>query len=285
MPPGRAIWSGAISFGLVNIPVKLVPATSSKDVRFNQLDADTGSRIRYRRIAEATGEEVSPEQIVKGYEISKGRYVTVEPDELDALSPIATHTIEIQEFVPLADIDPVYFDKPYLLVPDRNGEKAYQLLLQSMQDMERAAVGRVIIRQKEHLAAIRPRDGVLSVETLRFSDEILDTGSLDIQAAPELEPSEREVAMARQLVEQLTADWEPDKYHDDYREQVLELIERKAAGEEIVTEPEVEPSTKVLDLMAALEASIERGKGDGPGDAASAGPATGEDAPDEAASG
>jgi DNA end-binding protein Ku len=260
--PGT-IWSGNISFGLVTVPVKLVSAVRSKDVRFNQLEEGTGARIRYRRVSEATGEEVPNERIVKGYEISSGQYVVVDQEELEKLTPKASHTIEIQDFVDLEQIDPIYFEQPYYLVPDRAAERPYRLLIDAMTDLQKVAVGKIVLRAKEHLVAIRPVDGALCIETMRHADEVIPLESLEeIPRGDEVEPSQKELAMARQLIEALAGDFEPEKYHDEYREQLLDIIEKKAAGEEIVAEPLVEEPAKVVDLMAALEASLARaGKG------------------------
>jgi len=266
------IWSGNISFGLVTVPVKLVSAVRSKDVRFNQLEEGTGARIRYRRVSEATGDEVPNERIQKGYEIASGQYVVVDNDELEKLTPKASHTIEISDFVDLEQIDPVYFEQPYYLVPDRAAERPYRLLIEAMTDLQKVAVGKIVLRAKEHLVAIRPLDGGLCIETMRHADEVIPIESLEeIPREDDVAPSEKELDMARQLIEALAADFEPDKYHDDYREQLLGIIEKKAAGEEIVAEPLVEEPAKVVDLMAALEASLARaGKG---GEQAAARPA------------
>jgi DNA end-binding protein Ku len=252
-----AIWTGSISFGLVQVPVRLVGATKSKDVSFNQLEAGTGSRIRYKKVSETSGEEVPPDKITRGYEISKGRYVTVEPSELEALRPKASHTIDIEEFVDLDDIDPLFFEQPYYLVPDKRGIKPYMLLVEAMQELGKVAIGRIIVRSKERLVAIRTLDGLLCIETMRYADEVLPRDEL--RPGEDVELTDRERAMARQLVESLAStEFAPEKYRDEYREQVLDLIERKAAGEEIVDEPVVEPPAKVLDLVAALEASLEK---------------------------
>jgi DNA end-binding protein Ku len=253
-----AIWTGSISFGLVTVPVKMISATRSQDVRFHQLEDGTGSRIRYRRVSEQSGEEVPNERIVKGYEVEPGRYVVVENEEIASLKPKASRQIEIEDFVDLADIDPVYFEQPYYLVPDKDNAKAYRLLSDVMEDLGKVAVGRFVLRSKEALVAIRPVDGVLVLETMRFADEVLAPDREQPLAEPASEPSDREKEMARQLVLSLTADFDPEKYHDEYREELLALIERKAAGEEIVAAPETEEPAKVLDLMAALEASLER---------------------------
>ncbi len=257
-----AIWSGTIGFGLVSVPVKLVTAVRSKDVRFHQLEEGTGSRVRQRRVSEATGEEVPYEKIVKGYELSPGQYVVVDPEELEAMAPKASRAIEIEDFVELSDIDPLYFENPYYLVPDKSAGKPYQLLVDAMTELQKVAIGHIVLRSKAHLVAIRPLDGALCVETMRYADEVVPVESLDGLPEGEVEPSERELTMARQLIEALSGPFDPEKYHDDYREQVLGLIEKKAAGEEIVSEPVAEEPAKVVDLMAALEASLERaGKG------------------------
>jgi DNA end-binding protein Ku len=254
-----AIWSGSVGFGLVQVPVRLVTATRSRDVSFNQLEAGTGARIRYKKVSDRTGEEVTPDRIQKGYEISKGRYVVVEAEELASLAPKASHTIDIEEFVDLAEIDPVYFEQPYYLVPDEKGKKAYRLLVDAMTELNKVAIGRIVIRAKERLVAIRTLDGLLCVETMRYSDEVVAREGLTPE---DIDVGEREVAMARQLIESLAVDkFEPEKFRDEYREQVLDLVERKAAGEEIVAQPETEAPAKVLDLVAALEASLEKAAG------------------------
>jgi len=253
-----AIWTGSISFGLVSVPVRLVSATKSHDVRFHQLDPESSSRIRLRRVADATGEEVPREQIKKAYEIAPGQYVTVESEELDTLAPKATRAIDIEDFVDLTDIDPVYFEQPYYLVPDKDTAKPYKLLVDTMTELGKVAIGRFVLRSKEHLAAIRPIDGVLCLEMMRYADEVIAPDAVEGVPAEDAEVSERELTMARQLVESLTADFDPTKYRDQYREQLLELIDKKAKGEEIVVEPTVDEAGEVVDLMEALEASLAR---------------------------
>ena len=264
-----AIWSGTVGFGLVSVPVKLVSATKSKDVRFNQLEEGTGARIRYRKVSEATGEDVANDQIVKGYEVAPGQYVIVDDEEMRALAPKASRTIEIEDFVDLDQIDPVFFEHPYYLAPDKQGLKPYRLLVEAMTELNKVAIGRIIMRSKESLVAIRPIDGVLCVETMRYADEVLPAADLVLDDADVAEPTARELEMAKQLVDALATDFEPEKYHDAYREQLMSLIERKAAGEEIVAEPHVEEAGKVVDLMAALEQSLARagrGGADGEGE-------------------
>src|SRR6476469_1021848 len=254
-----SIWTGSISFGLVQVPVKLVGATKSKDVSFNQLEEGTNARIRYRKVSDKTGDEVTADKIVRGFEVSKGRYVIIEPGEIETLRPKGSHEIEIEEFVDLGDIDPLYFEQPYYLVPDKRGEKPYALLLDAMKSLNKVAIGRIVMRSKERLVAIRPVDGALCVETMRYADEVLPADQMAPEADVKL--SEKERTMARQLVESLAAEsFEPEKYHDEYREQLLDLIARKESGEEVVAEPHTEPPAKVLDLVAALEASIAKSK-------------------------
>ena len=253
----RSIWSGALSFGLVNVPVKLYSAVSRKTVRFHQLNEETGNRIAQKRVDAQTGEEVAYESIVKGYELGRDRYVVVRPDELDALDPARTRTIDIEDFVDLDQIDPVYYDHPYYLVPDKGAAKPYGLLLEAMRRSGKVAIARVVLRSKEQLVAIRPSGDVLLMETMIFHDEVVPTDALDdLPAQGDLTASDREVAMAEQLIESLTSDFEPGKYHDEYREKVLNLIERKAEGEEIAVPAEAPAPAAVPDLMAALEASL-----------------------------
>src|SRR3954454_5330310 len=253
----RSIWSGAISFGLVNVPVKVYSAVSPKTVRFHQLDSKTGSRISQRRVNPQTGGEVPYEDLVKGFELTRDRYVVIKPEELDAIQPEKSRTIDIEDFVDLSEIDPVYYDHPYWLAPDKGAAKAYGLLLQAMKESGKVAIARVVLRNKEHLVALRPAEGALMMETMNFHDEVVPAEDLDeLIAAAEAEASDREVGMAKQLIDSLTTAFEPTRYHDEYREKVLELIERKAQGEEIAVQPEAPAPARVPDLMAALEASL-----------------------------
>jgi DNA end-binding protein Ku len=253
----RAIWSGAISFGLVNVPVKLFSATSPKTVRFHQVSAKTGARIRQKRVDPSTGEEVPYEEIVKGYEISPDRYVLIDPDELEALDPKATKTIDIEDFVDLDEIDPIYYDHSYYLAPTAGGAKAYRLLLDAMGESGKVGIGRVVLRSKQQLCALRPNEDVLTLSTMLFGDEVLAPDRLDeLDAVEDAPASDRELKMAEQLINSLSRQFDPSKYHDDYRERVIQLIERKAAGEEIAVEPEAEEPAAAPDLMAALEASL-----------------------------
>ncbi len=254
----RAIWNGSISFGLVNIPVKLYTAVSKKTVSFHQLDARTGARVRMQRVSSLDGAEVPYEQIVKGYELAPDQYVVVSPEELDVLDPEATHTIDIEAFVDLADIDPVYFDTPYYVAPNKAAEKPYALLVRAMEEQGKVAIARFVLRTKQYLAALRAKDGALVLSTMVYADEVEG-----VDGVPELrdlggaEPTERELTMARQLIDSLSAAFTPEEFRDTYREQVLDLIERKAAGEEIVAAPaQADDGGSVVDLVAALEASV-----------------------------
>jgi DNA end-binding protein Ku len=261
----RAIWSGAISFGLVNVPVKLYSATSPKTVRFHQLSGKTGARIRQKRVDPTNDEEVAYEDIVKGYEITPDRYVLIEPEELEALDPKATKTVDIEDFVDLADIDPIYYDHSYYLAPTAGGAKAYRLLLDSMRESGKVGIGRVVLRSKQQLCALRPTGDVLTLSTMLFGDEVLSPDRLDeLDAISDAPASDRELKMAQQLIASLSTEFDPGRYHDEYRERVLDLIERKAAGEEIAVQPEAEEAEAAPDLMAALEASLAAVRSDDP---------------------
>jgi DNA end-binding protein Ku len=257
----RSIWRGAISFGLVNVPVKLYSAVSKKTVRFNQLHEKDSSRIQLKRFCADEDQEVPYEEIVKGYEISPGRYVVITPEELEALDPKKTRTIDIEDFVDLDEIDPLFYEHPYYLAPDTGAAKPYKLLLEALRQTNKVAIARVVIRTKEYLTAIRPAGDVLTMETMLFADELIDPDVLDELPDEDVRATEREVDMARQLIESLSTDFEPSKYRDEYRERVLELIEQKASGQEIEVAPAPEEPAAVPDLMAALEASLAAAKG------------------------
>jgi DNA end-binding protein Ku len=292
-PMPRAIWTGTLSFGLVSIPVRLFNATAPKDVRFHQFQSGTGQRVRIRRVvpdveppegvlpqrapgpgdegsaslsSEAASfglpppsprgeQEVPYEEVVKGYEVDAGRYVMIDPEELAALAPEQTRTIEIEDFVDLAQIDPVYFEKSYFVVPQRGGEKPYALLLRAMEDAGKVAIGRFVLRSREHLAAVRPTRGVLGLETLFYADEVRAAEEVGAPVG-DAQVSERELKLAGQLIASLATEWLPDRYLDSYRERVLQLIESKARGEELVVEP-TSVAPVVSDLMSALRASVE----------------------------
>jgi DNA end-binding protein Ku len=257
----RAMWSGAISFGLVNIPIRLFPAVNRKSVSFNQIDTRTGSRIQYRKVSAADGEEVASEQIAKGYQLSSGEYVLIGDDELAALDPAASRSIDIEQFVDLDEIDPLYYDSAYYVAPDKAARKPYALLTRAMEEEGKVAIARFVMRSKQYLAALRAKDGVLVMSTMVYADELNDPLSLlDGDDVADAEVSDRELTMATQLVESLTEPFEPDRFEDTHRLQVLELIERKAAGEEVVAPPAPVAEDKVVDLMAALEASVRDAK-------------------------
>jgi DNA end-binding protein Ku len=256
----RPLWTGAISFGLVSIPVRLFNAVSRKSVSFNQLDDRTMARIKYRKVSAEDGDEVPDDHIVKGYEVSKGQYVVVEPEELEQFMPVATHAIDLDEFVDLADIDPIFYDSAYYLAPDKT-VKPYALLVKAMEQAGKVAVGRFVMRNKQHVAAIRAVDGRLVLSTMAYPDEVVNPATIEeFDGLDDVDVSERELAMAEQLVASLAGPFEPEKYHDEYREQVLSLIEQKAAGEELVLPEREATAPKVVDLLAALEASVEAAK-------------------------
>lgn len=262
----RAIWTGSISFGLVNVPVKLFSATEDNSVSFRQFDPDSGERIRYQRVTEKSGTEVEYASIVKGYELEDGSHVLITPEELEAVEPGRSRTIDIEDFIDLDDVDPVYFDKTYHLAPaDQAAAKPYALLREAMKESNRVAIARFVMRAKQHLGAIRvaasdddEAGDVLVLETMHFGDEVRSPADIREMGvlADGIEISDRERAAATSLVESLTADWDPSRYADTYRERVLDLVARKAEGERIVVEAPEAPTASVTDLMAVLEASV-----------------------------
>ncbi len=267
----RAIWSGSISFGLLNVPVKLYSAVARRNISLREIRESDSARIRHRRVAEGTDEEVPYENIVKAFEITPGQYVPLTKDEMEALAPEKSRAIEVQDFVDLDEIDPMYFDSPYYLGPADGAEKAYSLLAAAMGASGKVAIARFVFRNKEHLAAIRPADGVLTLTTMRFADEVVPASELD-DVLPEKQEkvARKEQQMAEQLIDSLSTDFDPAGYRDEYREQLLALIERKAEGKEIVApETEAPKATKAPDLMAALEESIAAVKDDRDGAKAS----------------
>jgi DNA end-binding protein Ku len=255
----RAIWSGSISFGLVNVPVKMYSAIHEQDLHFRQFQEGTQSRVRNKRVSEKTGKEVPYDKIVKGYEVSKGHYVMIDPEELAAFDPEATKTIDIEDFVALEEIDPIFFERTYYLAPD-DGEgavRAYVLLRDAMEDQGKAGVGRVVMRTKQYLAAIRVMDGALALTTMLFHDEVVPVSEIEGVPTRRTKAPPQQVKMAAQIIDSLTRSWDPKRYEDTYRVRVLEYIERKAEGEDIVVEERAEDEDKVVDLMAALEASLD----------------------------
>ncbi len=258
----RAIWSGAIGFGLVNVPVKLYSAVSRKDVRFNQLEAATGSRIQQRKVSAATGEEVAADAIVRGFEVSKGRYVVIADEELDALAPPASKTISIEQFADLAELDPVLYDSAYRAAPEKGGARAYGLLHAALRDSGRIGVGRLALRARESLACIRADEEHIVVHTLAWADEVVPASTIpEIAELAKVEPTERERAMADLLIESMLAPLDLAAHRDTYRDAVLDLIERKAAGETVeAPTPATAAGAPVADIMAALEASLAAAK-------------------------
>jgi DNA end-binding protein Ku len=259
----RSIWSGSISFGLVNVPVKLYSAVKQKDIHFNQLEEKSGAHIKYKRVSEKTGREVDYDKIVKGYEVSKGKYVTITADELASVAPRASRTVDIEDFVDIAEIDPIYFENTYFLAPAGEGAtKAYGLLLRGMEATSKIAIGRFVMRTKEYLCAIRPYDGVLVIQTMLFPDEVVDKS--DVPDLPSRKPTvaDKELKIATSLIESLSSTFTPSSYKDSYREQVLAMVRRKAKGKEIVVPESGDDDGKaeVVDLLAALEASVEAAK-------------------------
>jgi DNA end-binding protein Ku len=254
----RAIWSGSISFGLLNVPVKLYSAVSKKSVSFRELRESDGSRVRHKRVAEADGKDVEYSDIVKGYEIAPEQYVVITKDELEELDPKKTRAIEISDFVDLDEIDPIYFDHPYYLGPDKGAERAYALLVKAMADSKKVAIARFVLRNRESLAALRPMGDVMTMATMRFADEVVSPEEITELFAEDIEaPKKKELDMAKALIDSLADDFDADSYRDEYREELLQLIERKAKGESIVAAPtEDAQPTKAPDLMAALEESL-----------------------------
>ncbi len=253
----RAIWSGSVSFGLLNVPVRMYSAVARRSIALREIRESDSSRIKHRRVAEGTDEEVPYDEIIKAYELTPGQYVPLTKDEMAALAPEKTRSIDVQDFVDLDQIDPMYFDSPYYLGPADGAEKAYSLLARAMAASGKVAIARFVLRNKENLAAIRSDGKVLTLTTMRFADEVVPADELDIVPENAAKPAKREQEMAEKLIESLSTDFEPKAYHDEYREQLLSLIERKAEGKEIVaSESEAPKATKAPDLMAALEESI-----------------------------
>jgi DNA end-binding protein Ku len=255
----RSIWSGTISFGLVSIPVRMFSATESKELRFHFVDRHDLAPVGYDKIRKDTGEHVEPDDIVRAFELEKGRYVPLEPDDLDRLDIELTHGIDICDFVQLDEIDPIYFRQAYYLLPGDGGEKPYRLLERALEETGRVGIAKVVIRNKQHLACLRPADGVLVVETMYYADEVRRPDALDGDLSwRDADVRKAEVAMAKTLVENLSAPFEPGKYTDTYRAELMELIRQKAEGVPLPEREEQE--AEVVDLMQALRESVERTK-------------------------
>jgi DNA end-binding protein Ku len=254
----RAIWKGSISFGLVNIPVALYPATRREELKFRLLRKTDLSPVNYKRVAEKDGREVPWDQIVKGYEYEKGKYVVLQDEDFQRVDIEATQTVDIQDFVELDEIDPIFFYKPYYLEPQKGGDKAYALLRDALKDSKKVGVAKVVIKTREYLAGVKPEDGALVLELMHFADELAGTSKLNIPK--KVEVGKREMTMAKSLIDSMSSKWNPEKYKDDYREALMEVIEEKveAGGKEIEEKPRKAPKpTKVIDLVSVLQKSLE----------------------------
>ena len=254
----RAIWKGSISFGLVNIPIALYPATKGEELKFRLLRKTDLSPVNYKRVAEKDGKEVPWDQIVKGYEYEKGKYVVLKDEDFQRVDVEATQTVDIQDFVELDEIDPIFFYKPYYLEPQKGGDKAYVLLRDTLKDTDKVGIAKVVIKTREYLAGVKPEDGALVLELMHFADELADMSNLHIPK--KVEVGKREMSMARSLIDSMSSKWNPEKYHDDYREALMEVIEEKveAGGKEIEEKPKKAPKpTKVIDLVSVLHKSLE----------------------------
>ena len=255
----RAIWKGSISFGLVNIPIALYPATRREELKFRLLRKTDLSPVNYKRVAEKDGKEVPWDQIVKGYEYEKGKYVVLQDEDFQRVDIEATQTVDIQDFVELDEIDPIFFYKPYYLEPQKGGDKAYALLRDALKDSKKVGMAKVVIKTREYLAGVKPEDGALVLELMHFADELADTGKLHIPK--KVEVGKREMTMAKSLIDSMSSKWNPEKYKDDYREALMEVIEEKveAGGKEIEEKPRKAPKpTKVIDLVSVLQKSLEQ---------------------------
>ena len=254
----RAIWKGSISFGLVNIPIALYPATKREELKFRLLRNTDLSPVSYKRVAEKDGKEVPWDQIVKGYEYEKGRYVLLQDEDFQRVDIEATQTVDIQDFVELDEIDPIFFYKPYYLEPQKGGDKAYALLRDALKDSKKVGMAKVVIKTREYLAGVKPEDGALVLELMHFADELADASKLHIPK--KVEVGKREMTMAKSLIDSMSSKWNPEKYKDDYREALMEVIEAKveAGGKEIEEKPSKAPKpTKVIDLVSVLQKSLE----------------------------
>jgi len=255
----RAIWKGSISFGLVNIPIALYPATRREELKFRLLRKSDLSPVNYKRVAEKDGKEVAWDQIVKGYEYEKGKYVVLKDEDFQRVDLEATQTVDIKDFVDQEEIDPMFFYKPYYLEPQKGGDKAYALLRDSLKDTKKVGVAKVVIKTRQYLAGVKPEDGVLVLELMHFADELADPEKLHLPK--KMEVGKREMTMAKSLIDGMTSKWEPEKYKDDYREALMEVIEEKveAGGKEIEEKPRKAPKpTKVIDLVSVLQKSLEQ---------------------------
>jgi DNA end-binding protein Ku len=258
----RSIWTGSISFGLVNVPVRAYTAVKDHDVHFHQLDRKSGARIRNKKVSEKSGREVKPDDIELGFEIRKGRYVTFDKDEVEDLRPASTRSIDITDFVALEEVDPIFYEKTYWLGPSGDeAKRAYSLLLAAMEERGKVAIGSVVMRNRQRLAAIRPLDGALAMSTMRFADEVVDKAEVDGLPSRRTKPSPKELKLATQIIDALEAEWDPKRYRDTFTDELKERILAKDKGEDVVEEAGApEPSADVVDLMEALEASVKDAK-------------------------
>jgi DNA end-binding protein Ku len=259
----RSVWTGSVSFGLVNVPVKAYTAVRDHEIHFNQLEKGSGARIRYEKVSDKTGKPVDSDDIELGYELRKGRYVTFERKELDDLKPESTKTVEVTDFVALDDIDPIYYERTYWIGPDGDAaKKAYQLLLAAMEERQQVGIGTVVMRNKQYLAAIRPLDGVLAMSTMRFADEVVPQSDVDGLPSRRSKPAAKELKLATQIIDSLSSDWDPERYRDTFTDELKAIIERKDKGKDVVEAegPAEDEGGKVLDLMSALEASVSAAK-------------------------
>ena len=255
----RAIWKGSISFGLVNIPIALYPATRREELKFRLLRQSDLSPVNYKRVAEKDGKEVSWDQIVKGYEYEKGKYVVLKDEDFERVDLEATQTVDIQDFVDQEEIDPMFFYKPYYLEPQKGGDKAYALLRDALKDSGKVGIAKVVIKTRQYLAGVKPEDGALVLELMHFADEIADPGKLHVPKKTEV--GKREMNMAKSLIDSMSSKWNPEKYKDDYREALMEVIEEKveSGGKEIEEKPKKAPKpTKIIDLVSVLQKSLEQ---------------------------
>jgi DNA end-binding protein Ku len=254
----RAIWKGSISFGLVNIPIALYPATKREELKFRLLRKSDLSPVNYKRVAEKDGREVLWDQIVKGYEFEKGKYVILKDEDFQRVDLEATQTVDIQDFVEQEEIDPIFFYKPYYLEPQKGGDKAYALLREALKDTNKVGIAKVVIKTRQYLAGVKPENSALVLELMHFADELVDTETLHLPKKMEI--GKREMTMAKSLVDSMSSKWNPEKYKDDYREALMEVIEEKveAGGKEIEEKPRKAPKpTKVIDLVSVLQKSLE----------------------------
>src|SRR4026209_1572380 len=255
----RAIWKGSISFGLVNIPIALYPATRREEFKFRLLRKSDLSPVNYKRVAEKDGKEVSWDQIVKGYEYEKGKYVVLKDEDFERVDLEATQTVDIQDFVDLEEIDPMFFYKPYYLEPEKGGDKAYALLRDALKDSNKVGIAKVVIKTRQYLAGVKPEDGALVLELMHFADELADPGKLHVPKDTEV--GKREMTMAKSVIDGMSSKWNPEKYKDDYREALMELIEKKveAGGKQMEEKPKKAPKpTKIIDLVSVLQKSLDQ---------------------------